>query len=241
MTTLLIASFCIVAFSAAAQAITGFGFALVGVPLLAVALDAHTAVVAITAVDLVLTTMIAIRERAHIQWRSVFVVALAGLAGVPAGLYVLATFDERPLNVVIAVVVVGFAALIACEVRMAQGRRTEVAAGVSSGVLLACTGMNGPPLVAAFQVMGLSPRRLRATLQAAFTLQAVLVVSGFVITDQFTTGSLTVAITALPALVIGWAVGDKVFHRLAGPQFRRLVLAMLVASGLATLVTAIAG
>lgn len=241
MTALLIASFCIVAFSAAAQAITGFGFALVGVPLLALALDAHTAVIAVTAVDLVLTAMVTVREWSHIRWRSVLVVTSASLVGVPVGLYVLATFDERPLNTVIAVVVLGFAALIAFDVKLARGPRTEAAAGMSSGVLLACTGMNGPPLVAAFQAMGLRPRVFRATLQAAFTAQAIMVVTGFVVTDQFTGQSLTVAITALPALVIGWIVGDKVFHRLAGPQFRRLVLGTLLASGGLTLFTAIAG
>ena len=238
MTPLLIASFCIVAFSAAAQAVTGFGFALVGVPLLALALDAHTAVVAITTVELALTTMIAIREWSHIKWRSVLVVTVASLFGVPIGLYVLATFEERFLNVVIAVVVLTFAALIAFGLKLPRGHHTEIAAGISSGILLASTGMNGPPLVAAFQAMGLTPRQFRATLQAAFTAQAIMVVTGFVITDQFTGPSITVAVTAVPALVIGWVIGDKLFHRLAGPHFRRLVLGTLVASGVLTLISA---
>ena len=241
MTALLLISFGIVAFSAAAQAATGFGFALVGVPLLALALDAHTAVVVITAVDLVLTTMIAIREWSHIEWRSVWVVTAASFLGIPVGLYVLATFEERLLNAVIAVVVLAFAALIAFGLKVSRGPRTEIAAGISSGILLASTGMNGPPLVAAFQVMGLSPRRFRATLQAAFTAQAIVVVTGFALTNQFTGPSITVAVTAIPALIIGWVIGDKLFHRLAGPQFRRLVLATLVASGVLTLISAVVG
>ncbi|PRZ41463.1 hypothetical protein CLV47_10910 [Antricoccus suffuscus] len=241
MTALLITSFCVAAFSAAAQALTGFGFALLGVPLLALAVDAHTAVVAITTVELALTAVIAIREWSHVQWRSVIVVTLASFVGIPIGLYVLATFDEHLLNAVIAVVVLVFAAIIAFGLTVPRGPRTEIVAGVSSGVLLASTGMNGPPLVAAFQAMGLSPRSFRATLQAAFTVQIIIVVIGFVLTDQFTGQSVTVAATAIPALVIGWFLGDKLFHRLTGPHFRRLVLGTLVVSGVLTLIRAFAG
>lgn len=238
VTALLITSFCIIALSAAAQAVTGFGFALVGVPLLALALDAHTAVVAITAVDLVLAAVIAIREWTYIEWRSVLVVTLASLVGVPIGLYVLATIEERFLKAVIALVVLGFAALIAFRVNVARGPRTEMVAGISSGVLLASTGMNGPPLVAAFQTMGLSPRKFRATLQAVFTAQAVIVVTGFIITDQFTRQSTIVTVTAFPALMVGWVLGDKLFHRVTAPQFRRLILATLIGSGCLTFISA---
>ena len=77
------------AFAAAAQATTGFGFALVGVPLLTLAADPQTAVVTITTVNLVLVAMIAIRVRAHIEWRSAAVITGTSLFGIPLGLYVL--------------------------------------------------------------------------------------------------------------------------------------------------------
>lgn len=240
VTTLLLTAFCIITFATAAHAMTGFGFALVGVPLLTFALDPRTAVVAITAVDLVLTIMIVIRERSHIQWRSAGVVTLASLIGIPVGIYVLATFSEDLLTVLIALVVLVFAALLALGFRVSRGNRTEVAAGVSSGILLAATGMNGPPLVAAFQAMQLSPRTFRATLQAVFAFQAVIVVAGFAVTGQFDELSVTVSAVALPALVLGWLIGDKVFHRLSGPQFRRLVLGTMVVSAILALVSAFA-
>lgn len=224
MTPLLIASFCIVAFAAAAQTTTGFGFALVGVPLLTLAADPQTAVVTITTVNLVLVVMMAIRERAHIEWRSAAVVAGTSLFGIPVGLYVLATFAERPLTVIIAFVVLAFTVFLAIGRQIGRSTRNEAAIGVSSGVLLGATGMNGPPLVAAFQAMRLSPRAFRATLQAVFAVQSVILVVGFVLTHQYTEQNLTISLTAAPAVLVGWLIGEKIFHRLAGHQFRRLVL-----------------
>ena len=241
MTTLLLVSFCVVVFAAAAQAVTGFGFALVAVPLLALVIDPRTAVVAVTTIGLALSTSAASRERAHVRWSASVAVSLAGLVGMPAGLLLLSAVDERVLSLVIAVVVLTFAALLRMQVRVPPGRKVELAAGVTSGALLAATGMNGPPLVMAFQAMGLPPREFRATLQAAFTAQAAMVVIGLVLTHQFTGTSLTVCVAAVPALVIGWLLGDRLFRRLSTKQYQSIVFVTLLLSGAITLVRAVLG
>jgi uncharacterized membrane protein YfcA len=239
VTLALIGSFCIVMFAAAAHAATGFGFALVGVPLLTLTVDPHTAVVALTTVDLVLTLTIVVRERPHILWRSAIVVTVAGLAGIPLGLYALATLSGRTLAIGIALVVLVFTAALACGFRLPRASSTEIAAGVGSGVLLAATGMNGPPLVAAFQAMRLEPRQFRATLQAVFAVQALAVVAGFALTDQFTSRGIEVALVAIPAIFVGWKCGDRMFHRIPRRHYRRVVLAAMAVSACLALVTAL--
>jgi uncharacterized membrane protein YfcA len=241
MTTLLLVSFCVVVFAAAAQAVTGFGFALVAVPLLALMLDPRTAVVAVTGIGFALSTLAMSRERAHVQWRPAGVVSLAGLLGIPGGLYVLSVVDERILNAVIAVVVLTFAVLLAFRLRLSPGMRVEVVAGVASGTLLAATGMNGPPLVAAFQSMGLAPREFRATLQAAFTAQAALAVTGLLLTGQFSRASIVVVLVAIPGLVVGWLVGDKLSRRLRVRHYQKVILTTLGFSGSAALLRALVG
>lgn len=239
MTSLLIIAFCIVVFAAAAQATTGFGFALVGVPLLTLAADPRTAVVAIITVNLLLVVMIAIRERAYIEWRIASVVTAAASVGIPMGLYILARFSEQLLTVIIALVVLAFTVLLAVGWHVPRGTPTNLIAGATSGVLLGATGMNGPPLVAAFQAMRLSPKAFRATLQAVFCAQGVIVVTGYAATGQFTEKSVTVALVAIPALFVGWWIGEKVFHRIAaGPKFRWIVLAAMAMSALLALLTA---
>lgn len=241
MLALVLVSVAVVAFASATQAVTGFGFALLAVPLLALLLDPHTAVVSVTGVALVLSTLGAARERSHVEWRSAGMVALTSLLGIPAGLFVLASLSLTTLYALIAVVVLSFTALLAFRLRVPPGRHVEVAAGVSSGALLAATGMNGPPLVLAFQAMRLPPRAMRATLQAAFAAQGALVCSGLLATDQFTQTSLAVIGAGLPALTLGWLVGERLFHRVPAELYSKLVLTTLVVSGLLALVRAFAG
>ncbi len=174
------------------------------------------------------------------RWRSAGVVTAASLVGIPVGLYVLAAVSPRALNIVIGVVVLVFAALLALRLlRLPRGAHVEAGAGAVSGALLAATGMNGPPLVATFQAMRMEPAEFRATLQAAFTAQTALVVAGYLITGQYAATSLAVLAVAIPALVVGWFVGNRLFHALPTSAYFRIILVTLALSGTLTLVRAL--
>ncbi|HET8718235.1 MAG TPA: sulfite exporter TauE/SafE family protein [Nocardioidaceae bacterium] len=240
MTELLVVAFVVVVFGSAAQTLTGFGIALVTVPLLALMIDPHTAVVAVTTMNFGLSAWVSTRERAHVRWRSAGVVTAASLVGIPVGLYVLTAVTPRALNIVIGVVVLLFAALLALRLlRLPRGAHVEAGAGAVSGALLAATGMNGPPLVATFQAMRMEPAEFRATLQAAFTAQTALVVAGYLITGQYAATSLAVLAVAIPALVVGWFVGNRLFHALPTSAYFRIILVTLALSGTLTLVRAL--
>lgn len=206
---------------------------------MALAVDARTAVVVITTTELVLTAVAMVRERAHIAWRPVLTIVLASLLGIPIGLFLLLKLNGRALNVIIAVVVLSFVVILARGIHLKRSLGLEVGAGAVSGVLLAATGMNGPPLVAVFQAMGLPQRQFRATLQAVFTIQVSVVVAGFGLTHQFSASNLIMIAVACPAIIIGWGLGDRLFRRFAPEQFRRVVLGTLVISGCLTLASAL--
>jgi uncharacterized membrane protein YfcA len=76
--------------AAAAQAVTGFGLALVAVPFLTVAMGPVAAVVSTTVVSLALTAWASLRERAHVERRVAGRLVVSALLGMPAGLLLLA-------------------------------------------------------------------------------------------------------------------------------------------------------
>jgi uncharacterized protein len=230
MPYLILASFVIVALASAAQAMTGFGFALLAVPLLAVVADAPTAVVATSLVGLIPTTVTALRDRGHVRWQTVALLLGAAVAGLPMGLLILRGVPERWLTVLIAVIVLGCTWIVWRPPRLPAGRGAVAAVGVLTGVLTTSTGTNGPPLVAVFRAMGYGPRAFRATL-ATGVLGAV----GFALAGAVTRRASLVALVGLPAAVLGWAVGDRIFSRLNAGAFRRVLLAALVACSLLAL------
>lgn len=240
MAEMLAFAFVLILVAAAAQAVTGFGFVMVAVPLLALLVDARTAVVACVALGLVLTSIGWFRDRAQVSWRPVVAIAGGALIGIPIGLSVFTALSQQALTLVIGVVVLAFTVLLTFRVRVPGGVRTEFVAGAVSGGMLATTGMNGPPMVLALQAADLPPLVTRATLQAAFTLQSIVAVSGLALAGQFARTSLAVLAVGTPALWIGWAVGDRFFRRLPAERVRAIVLVTLAISGLLMVRSAIA-
>lgn len=227
----LIVSALIFALAAAAQAVTGFGFALLAVPLLAVATDARTAVVGTAVVGLVPLAVTVARDRRHVRWRTVTAILLAAVAGLPLGLLILRGVSERVLTGVIAVVVLGCAYLVW---RPPPVRRPVPAViglvGVLTGVLTTATGTNGPPLVASFQTLGYGPRVLRATLAAIFFGTAVLGTAGFAIAGAMTSRAVLLALIGVPSALAGWYAGNRIFTLLDARNFRRVLLGALAAA-----------
>lgn len=78
-----------------AQSVSGFGLALVAVPLL---VDPVDAVVAATFTGLVVATSAAWTERDHTEHRVAGVMTLSGVVGMPIGLVLLDQFSERALT-----------------------------------------------------------------------------------------------------------------------------------------------
>jgi uncharacterized membrane protein YfcA len=213
--------------ASATAAVGGFGLALVAVPLLALLVDPAAAVVATTILALGLAVAVVRRERLHVEGWAVRRFALSGLLGIPVGLAALRLLTADRLTLLMAAVLLVFVGLLAAGVQLPAGRGVQSLAGVTSGVLLASTGMNGPPLVVVLQAMGLSPRRFRATLQGVFCVQAALAVLGFAVIGSIDRTALLVVLGGTIGIPLGWRVGDRWFRAMSPEVFRRVVLVIL--------------
>ncbi|MEO5745384.1 MAG: sulfite exporter TauE/SafE family protein [Terracoccus sp.] len=223
-------------FASAAQAATGFGSALVAVPIFALAVDTRTAVVATTALGFFLTAGTGYRERAHVQVSTARRVFVASLVGMPLGLVLLARLDSRWMSLVIGLTVLALVVLIWRRVSLPRGAGVERGAGLVSGVLLTATGMNGPPVALALQAMKYPAREFRATMQGIFVGQDLIAVIGFGVLGFLNVEVAAVMLGGLAGIPVGWLVGDRLMRKMSEQQFRTGVLLVLVATAVVTLV-----
>lgn len=214
----------------AAQAATGFGFALVAVPLLALSSTPRDAVIIVTLTSALVTAGAAVRDRADVDRALAWRVSAAAVVGMPAGLVALLLLPQRWLGVGVAVVAVAFVGWSMTGRLVRAERGMAVGAGLLSGAALTATGMNGPPLVAAMQALRLPQGRQRATLQAVFCFQDVVAVVAFAALGQLPTHVWLLAMCSTPAAALGWGLGDRWFRRVDERAARRLVTALLLAS-----------
>jgi uncharacterized membrane protein YfcA len=201
------------------------------VPGLALLLGPKVAVVAMSTIGVPLVTWNAARWRGDILWREALTTSVAALIGMPIGLAILTRADDRILTAAIGVTILILTLWLWRGLRLPNGRPTEIVAGLTSGALATSVGTNGPPLVIAFQAVGLEPRAFRATLQACFVGQGSIALALFW-TQGLVVHDVGVAFVAgAPAALVGALLGDRIAPRVHAGPFRTAVLALLALAG----------
>lgn len=237
MTEALVISFMVILMAALAHAVSGFGFALLAIPLLAISLGAQTAVICVTALGAVLSTGAMVRDRRYVQWRTAARMSVGAVAGMPFGLVALHALGDRILTSLIGVVVLSAVWVLARTPSLPSGVRVHLVAGASSGILLTSTGMNGPPLVLALHG-NLERRAFRATLQSIFAVQEIFAIAAFAYMGLMTEDIVRIAVFGCLALPIGWKMGDALFHCFSAQMYRTVVMGGLVISAALAIVSA---
>ncbi|MDH4111105.1 MAG: sulfite exporter TauE/SafE family protein [Actinomycetota bacterium] len=228
----------VVAGASVAMAVSGFGYALLSVPLLAVLVGAETSVVANAVIGLGLVTLMTIRNRHGVVRRTATVASAGAILAMPLGLVVFVNLDDRALTAAIGTTVIALTIALARGMRFPSTDRTDLVAGLISGALNTSTGTNGPPLVIALHGQRLDPVAFRATLAAIFLVQSVVGLSLFALAGRVTADVGAVALAGYPAMVVGLLMGERLATRVGTERFRGSVLGLLVVSGVVSLIAA---
>jgi uncharacterized membrane protein YfcA len=222
------------------QVIAGFGFALLAMPVMTLAIPVEQAVVVATLLGAVTNAWQSVHLRAHAERVLVTRLAIGAYLGMPLGLVVLNVVADRPLRVVLGVSVLIAATLLARRMSLAHvGAGLDYPCGFASGVLCTSLGTSGPPLVFDLQARHLDPDRFRATIVAVFSLSNVLALALFIADDKITADGMLAAALAVPAWIAGQAVGWPVRRHVHGERFRWMVLTLLYAAGATAVVFAV--
>jgi len=230
----------VVAATALLQSITGFGFALLSVPLFALRIDVHEAVVLSTCLGTISSGWQTRLLKADAQRSAAKRYIVASIIGIPFGYAAFALLDDQILRLIVGVAVLFGTAVVAFGSAIRVGRRLEGLLGVLSGVLLIATSTNGPPIVLAMQAQRMPMLQFRATLARIFFVSGVISVALFAFTGEISRTIVTSAIVCLPVMTMSVLLGNRLVGRLAEARFRIIVLGLLVVAGLSTLVGAIA-
>lgn len=220
--------------AAYAQAVTGFGAALVAMPLLLLYTDPVTAVFASTLAGVVIAGTGAWTGRRDVSRGLLIRLSGWSLLGIPVGLVLIHVVPDRGLQlIVVATVLVAVVAELVGERLRPTGVGID-ACGIGSGAMLVATGINGPPLVAALR--GLEPRRYRATLQGTFFVQDVSVILALTLVGNASFTGLSLAAAGLITIPLGWWLGSRTFTSLSAVQLRWTIVVGLTAAAVAVLV-----
>ncbi|HYU12362.1 MAG TPA: sulfite exporter TauE/SafE family protein [Stellaceae bacterium] len=220
--------------------LAGFAFGIVAAAVWVHFLAPAQAAALIVAFGLIVQGVSVWKLRRAIKWPRLVPFLIGGAIGVPIGAEVLRWTAPGNLRVAVGAILVVFSLWNLFRPSLASMARAGVVAdgavGVVNGVIGGATGLAGIAAVIWCSLRGWPPAEQRAVFQPAGV--AVFVMTGLWLGGAGMIGldTLRLFLIGLPALAVGTWAGLKLFGRLDDAAFRRIVLALLLISGLSLLI-----
>ncbi len=216
---------------------SGFGSALMIVPVMAAVMDPRIAVPAVTAVHMLTSIQLIPEALRDCERERLFPLSAAGLVAMPLGVWFLATQDAGLMRQVIAVLIIVFAVAMLRGWRYTGRTRgwAAAAAGGIGGLIMGAATIGGPPVV-----MFLMAGPYKASENRAAIILYFLVVQLFALALYWYRGLMVAEVAGatlfvLPTLMLGTWMGQRLFRHASEEGFRRFALVFLLVIGVATL------
>ena len=219
------------------QGVAGFGLALVTAPPLTL-LDPVLVPGPIMASALLLTALMAWRERSEIHFAGIGWVYLGRLPGTALGALAVAALPARGLGLLIGAAVLLAVAMVASGWKITPTPSTLATAGLVSGLMGTASAIGGPPLAMVYLDSG--PGRLRGTLAGNFLLGTATSLAALALVGRFGARELAATGLLLPGVAAGYLLSNRALRALDRERLRRAVLALSTAGGLAVIARSLA-
>lgn len=188
---------------ACAQGSIGFGLGMLAAPVLAIT-DDDFIPGPLLLVAMVLTCLVALRERGGLDWRGLKWAIVGRIPGSILGTVAVVLLPDRGLIILFAVLVLIGVGLSVAGWRLRPTSTTLLSAGAMSGFMGSITSIGGPPMALVYQHR--TGPELRATLAAFFVFGSTLSIALLLIAGEMHAVDFRRAGLLLPAMLLGFAV-----------------------------------
>jgi hypothetical protein len=218
------------------RGLTGFGMAILLVPILALALPPVEAVVLGNALSLLIGAT-EVRMLVREAERSAWLIGALVVMTTPFGLWALFSTSADVARLVIALI--AFSAFLAILLPRrgsdVPGRMVTGAVGVVSGLMTGYAGMPGPPVVPYYAGRALPRITIKASMLLIFTIAASAGLASATWLGILRWELLAFAVVMLPVILIGNRLGSAVSGRISDPVWRAVVGLVLAGAAIGAL------
>lgn len=216
------------------QAASGFGLALVSMPLLAGLLGIRTATPLVALIGVTAEVVMLARYRRAFSLRAVARLSAASLLGIPLGVYLLRRVNADWITAVLGIVIIGYALYALFSPRLPQLAHHAWAYGFgfTGGVLSGAYNTSGPPVIIYGACRRWAPAQFKSNLQGYFLLNSMMTLTAHSLGGSFTPVVWHSYLWALPGIALGLAAGFALDGRLNPHRFRQFILILLIILGL---------
>lgn len=217
---------------------TGFGFAMVFMPLASIVLGPVAALGLIWFIDVPFALPIAARSARQAEWSEVLPLLATATLALPAGIWLLLWLDRETMRWVLAALVLAAVSLLASGWRYhgKPGVRLSLGVGVLSGLCNGMASIGGMPLAVFWLGAQRNDRhKTRANLQTFFGLSTLISGATLWYAGILTGTALLTAIPLFAVYGVGLWAGTHGFRIASEQSFRRGAYLVIFVSALASL------
>lgn len=220
----------IVLIGAVTQGLTGFGFALISVPLLSLFLDIKTAIPLGALCGLVINLLLFLKFKKHMDLREIGPLMAGALLGIPMGAVFLREAAPGVIKIILAFVVLLFALYSLSGKVSTKGINVNWGYfyGFMAGILGGAFNTNGPPVLIYSYLKGWDKNIMKASLVGFFTFTSVIIVSSHLAAGLITKSILVQFLYLLPVITVGIAFGNWLFSRVSSKIYNKVIIYSLI-------------
>ncbi len=230
--------FAVLILSSFLQTATGFGYAIITAPLLALALGPKETVMLTMLTGLIIRLFMMSATKNDGSFKAILPLVTASVIGAIPGAYIMTMISNDGLKLFIGIVLLLAAAALwkNYHLPLRQNKVTEAIVGSVSGFLATTTSINGPPVILYY--LNSQAEKDKSVFRGNLTRYFLVINIASILISYFA-GTLKIGelwlqtVAAIPALYIGFRLGDKFFHRINPETFRKASLVMVVISSIA--------
>jgi len=230
------------------QAATGIGFGVIAGPIILMVMNDGAAVQVTILLSLLIAVVLTPTLYRQVHRKVLGRLLIGTLIGLPLGILVFLNVSLEVLMLLAALAVLFMAlsasGLLGVTLRKGETGRGEVqnlAIGVLSGAMSASLAMPGPVAAARLSKLAFPKETIRATILAMFVFSYSAAFAFQVGLVGFSEPAWGLAISLLPATLIGVLVGRLLAARIGERAFRGLIVAVLAATSLSLFVKSFEG
>jgi uncharacterized membrane protein YfcA len=242
LTTWALSSLCIFV-AAFIRGFTGFGLAVVGVPLLSLFFAPAEIVPSIMILAIIAGLQLIPKIWRSVDWKLLIPTVLGAAVGTPLGTLLLEGVPDNAMRVLIGLAVLGASVAVQLGFRFKQRPHAGVSAGFGAiaGLTGGAAAMPGPSVIFLFLAVPIAHEAGRASLILFFQVSAAMSAVSATVGGLMQWHSLILGALLVPAMLVGNWLGDRVFDKASAKTYRRIVVLLLAGLGAVAAVRGLVG
>ncbi len=219
--------------SSVIRQISGFGFALLSMPLITFIAGIRVATPLVAMAAVLIGLLVAAPSWREADRPALFRLLLAAVVGIPAGVMLFGHLPDEWVKRGLGAMLILFSiySFVMPELPLVQEGRATWFFGTISGLLTGAFNTGGPPVVIYGTLRRWQPESFRATLQLYFLFTSILALIGHGLAGLWTRDVWLLFLYTLPGLLAGLYFGDKINLMIPKQLFNRIIYTLLIVTG----------